>query len=73
VEGPCEHGNEPSGYIKCWEPGVAEQLAVSQEGLSSMELVSLVSWQFQIRNISKDKHDLRIMHSFNTIPVRNAL
>jgi hypothetical protein len=19
VEGPCEHGNEPSGSIKCWE------------------------------------------------------
>jgi hypothetical protein len=19
VEGSCEHGNEPSGYIKCWE------------------------------------------------------
>jgi hypothetical protein len=18
VEGPCEHGNEPSGFIKCW-------------------------------------------------------
>jgi hypothetical protein len=19
VQGSCEHGNEPSGYIKCWE------------------------------------------------------
>jgi hypothetical protein len=19
VEGSCEHGNEPSGFIKCWE------------------------------------------------------
>jgi hypothetical protein len=27
VEGSCEHGNEPSGSIKCW---------VSQEGLSSV-------------------------------------
>jgi hypothetical protein len=36
----CEHGNEPSGFIKCWE--ILEQpaqLAASQEGLSSMELV----------------------------------
>jgi hypothetical protein len=36
VEGPCEHGNEPSGSIKYWE---AAQLAASQEGLSSMGLV----------------------------------
>jgi hypothetical protein len=28
VEGSCEHGNEPSGTIKCWEILlVAEQLA----------------------------------------------
>jgi hypothetical protein len=40
VEGPCEHGNKPSGSIKCWEILGAVQLAVSQEGLSSMELVS---------------------------------
>jgi hypothetical protein len=19
VQGPCEHGNEPSGFIKCWK------------------------------------------------------
>jgi hypothetical protein len=19
VEGSCEHGNEPSGFVKCWE------------------------------------------------------
>jgi hypothetical protein len=40
VEGPCEHVNEPSGFIKCWE--ILEwvlQLAASQEGLSSMVLV----------------------------------
>jgi hypothetical protein len=35
VEGSCEHGNEPSGSIKCWE--VLEQLATPQEGLSSIE------------------------------------
>jgi hypothetical protein len=40
VEGCCENGNEPSGSIKCWEVLVAEQLAASQEGLSSMKLVS---------------------------------
>jgi hypothetical protein len=26
VEGYCEHGNEPSGSIKCWE--IFEQLSV---------------------------------------------
>jgi hypothetical protein len=37
VEGSSEHGNEPSGSIKCWEALViAAQLAASQEGLSSM-------------------------------------
>jgi hypothetical protein len=30
VEGSCEHYNEPSGSIKCWE--------VLEEGLSSVEL-----------------------------------
>jgi hypothetical protein len=40
VEGSCEHGNEPSNAIKCLgNYGVAAQLAASQEGLSSMELV----------------------------------
>jgi hypothetical protein len=36
----CEHGNEPSGSIKCWE--VLEftvRLAASQEGFISMELL----------------------------------
>jgi hypothetical protein len=28
VEGSCEHGNEPSGSIKCWE--VLERLHNSQ-------------------------------------------
>jgi hypothetical protein len=41
VEGSCEHGNEPSGSIKLLETSlVAERLAASQEGLSSMESVS---------------------------------
>jgi hypothetical protein len=31
VEGSCEHGNEPSGSLKCWEIRVAERLAASQE------------------------------------------
>jgi hypothetical protein len=35
----CEHGNEPSGSIQCSE--LPEQLSASQEGLSSMQLVSL--------------------------------
>jgi hypothetical protein len=37
VEGSCEHGNEPSGSIKCWEVlEVAAQLVASLEGLSSI-------------------------------------
>jgi hypothetical protein len=41
VAGSCEHGNEPSGSIKCGE--ILDKLSVllaSQEGLCSMELVS---------------------------------
>jgi hypothetical protein len=38
VEGSCECANETSGSIKCNEILVAERLAASQEGLSSMEL-----------------------------------
>jgi hypothetical protein len=41
VEGSCEDGDEPSGSVKCWE--AAAQVAASQVGLSSMELVSLAS------------------------------
>jgi hypothetical protein len=41
VEGSCEHGNEPSGSIKCWEVlRVAAQLVASQEGLNTMKSVS---------------------------------
>jgi hypothetical protein len=41
MEGSCENGNEPSGSTKFWEIfEVAKQLAASQEGLTSMELVS---------------------------------
>jgi hypothetical protein len=37
--GSCEHGNEPSDFHKMsGNSSVAEQLATSQEGLSSMEL-----------------------------------
>jgi hypothetical protein len=35
-EGSYEHGNDPSGSIKCW---AAAQLGASQERLSSMESV----------------------------------
>jgi hypothetical protein len=44
VAGSCEHGNEPSGSIKCGE-FLKEILSVhstSQEGLCSMELVSFL-------------------------------
>jgi hypothetical protein len=40
VEGSCEHGNEPSGSIKCWQVLefiiLGAQLAASQEGLTSV-------------------------------------
>jgi hypothetical protein len=40
VEVFCEHGNGPSGTVKCWRNScVDERLATCQEGLSSMELV----------------------------------
>jgi hypothetical protein len=43
----CELSNAPSGSIKCWEIlRVAEQLAASQEGLGSVELVN---YQINIR------------------------
>jgi hypothetical protein len=44
VEDSCEHGNEPSGSIICWEfLEELHNLAASQEGLSSTKLVSTVS------------------------------
>jgi hypothetical protein len=41
VAGSCEHGNEPSGFIKCGEfLDLLSVLLASQQGLYSMELVS---------------------------------
>jgi hypothetical protein len=43
VEDLCEHGKERLGSIICWgNSSVAVQLAASQEGLSSMELLKSV-------------------------------
>jgi hypothetical protein len=43
VAGYCEHGDEPSGSIKCGEfPDYLSVHSASQEGLCSMELVSSV-------------------------------
>jgi hypothetical protein len=43
VASSCEHGDEPSGSIKCREfLDWLSVLLVSQEGLCSMELVSLL-------------------------------
>jgi hypothetical protein len=42
VESSCEHDNEPSSPIKCWEVLVAEELVASEEGLRTMKLVSYV-------------------------------
>jgi hypothetical protein len=37
VEGCCEHGDEPSGSIKCWEVRERlQKLAAFQKGLSSI-------------------------------------
>jgi hypothetical protein len=44
VDGPCEHGNKPSCSITFWE--VLEQLAASQERLSSMKWVSYIFTYF---------------------------
>jgi hypothetical protein len=42
VEGSCEHGNETFGFRKMLSYSwVAERLAASQEGLTSMELIYL--------------------------------
>jgi hypothetical protein len=46
VEGSCEHGNEPSGSIKCWEvlewllkpTSIAEVNALSSTATSSIHL-----------------------------------
>jgi hypothetical protein len=43
VEGPCEHGNEPSGSIKCWK--IFEWLRDWRLLKKvSMELVNFSSW-----------------------------
>jgi hypothetical protein len=39
--GCCEHGNEPSGYIKGGQ--VAERLLASQEAFCSVELFSYLA------------------------------
>jgi hypothetical protein len=47
-EGCCEHGDEPSGSIKCLgNSGVAAQLVVSEEGFRSMESVKLALLRVQ--------------------------
>jgi hypothetical protein len=47
VAGSFEHGNEPSGSIKCGEFfDWLSVLLASQEGLCSMELVSYLSVQY---------------------------
>jgi hypothetical protein len=50
VEGFCEHGNERSGSIKCWE--VLEQMHNSQLEVSLLTIV-LISLEkmLQIRHI----------------------
>jgi hypothetical protein len=40
VEDSCEHGNELSDSVKCRKTRVTVQMVASQEGLSSMELIT---------------------------------
>jgi hypothetical protein len=48
VEGSFEHGNEPPGSINLWEVlEVVPQLTASQEGPSSMKLVSVCRLRFR--------------------------
>jgi hypothetical protein len=61
VAGSCEHGNGPSGSIKCGEfIDYLSVLLASQEGLCSMELVSYLATQIEyifdpaIRTISRE-------------------
>jgi hypothetical protein len=42
VAGCCENGNEPSGFVKCWEIFLVCEQLVTSEGLTSMELVTTV-------------------------------
>jgi hypothetical protein len=43
MAGPCDHGNESLGSVKCWEiSSVAEQLIVPKEEPSFMALVTSV-------------------------------
>jgi hypothetical protein len=43
VAGTYERGNEPPGSIKCGGiSGLAEKLSASQEGLCSMQLISVM-------------------------------
>jgi hypothetical protein len=41
VDGSCEDDNEPSGSIEYWEIRQDQRLPASQEGLGSVELVTL--------------------------------
>jgi hypothetical protein len=60
MEGSYEYDNEPSGSIKCWE--ILEyltKLVASQEGLSSMELVSLLVTVAALGNMADIRYMIR--------------
>jgi hypothetical protein len=46
--------------------GVTAQLAASEEGLSSMELVSLLHIAITVRQIVKTCHDCFLLHVFQS-------
>jgi hypothetical protein len=51
VKGSCEHGNEFSDFIKCWEVlELAAQLAASQKGLGSKSDLILYQYNSVCRN-----------------------
>jgi hypothetical protein len=65
VEGPCEHGIEPGGSIKCWgNSRVVAQLAASQEELSSMEFVKL---RVTIRATRTSQHGVSPKFEFRVV------
>jgi hypothetical protein len=60
VAGPCEHGNEHSGFKKRGEiSGIAEKILVFQERFCSTESVSQSVSQFY-RNNTQHKTDKKV-------------
>jgi hypothetical protein len=69
MEGSCEHGNEHSGSIKCWEFLEWRTLAAAQRGISSMsEWVSFTNPDYRAipPNIYPDYRGYTVLKYANT-------